>query len=496
MAKKQHQKIFDSDTENAKDVIDENTNDLISKLPDEVLCYIISFLPFESAVQTSFLSTRWRGLWNTALRLVVQYGSVEDIGSATVAFADHIDEPHLSIWRLLYHSNLKMFRNSRRLQFHFGQGSILLATIVANEILHLDFSKGMDEFPGEFGWHFETDNHSHWPGFSSLSKHSFPPYIFVKTLHLISVTCLTSEAVSSMVSKCLFLESLTIKECPGLQTLLIHTGHNFHHLTVFNCLQLMSLHIKAPGLQKFRYGGLLPRFKYESSSCLKDAMLDFRGGPSYDPLKYTDLKASEILPDITNVRILTLCRWTFEHIQIKFLNHFLPEVSRLCPSRAHWPFQLSELRELWWIDSSMDKHNIDALLTFLKLCPSLEKLFINIDPRSYFIPSISHKHSSHEVAEYKRLDHLKVIKMEGVMNEEEEIISLAEHLLEVATTELLIIAKSHENRLCRLVKVQLSNRNCKNVPPPFQEKKYCYKFVEVEEGYSDELCFKHPHMDL
>ena len=157
---------------------------------------------------------------------------------------------------VLFHSNLIMLRNSRRLQFHFGQGSILLATIVANEILHMDFSKGMDEFPGEFGWHFETDNHSYWPGFSSLSKHSFPPYIFFKTLHLISVTCLTSEAVSSMVSKRLFLESLTIKECPGLQTLLIHTGHNFHHLTVLNCLQLMSLHIKAPDLQKFQYSGL------------------------------------------------------------------------------------------------------------------------------------------------------------------------------------------------------------------------------------------------
>ena len=215
---------------------------------------------------------------------------------------------------VLFHSNLIMLRNSRRLQFHFGQGSILLATIVANEILHMDFSKGMDEFPGEFGWHFETDNHSYWPGFSSLSKHSFPPYIFFKTLHLISVTCLTSEAVSSMVSKCLFLESLTIKECPGLQTLLIHTGHNFHQLTVLNCLQLMSLHIKAPDLQKFQYSGL------------PGLNMNLRPGWKMPPLileeahelKYMDLKASEILPDITNARILTLSRWTFEVCSMDF----------------------------------------------------------------------------------------------------------------------------------------------------------------------------------
>ena len=67
---------------------------------------------------------------------------------------------------------------------------------------------------------------------------------------------------------------------------------------------------------------------------------------------------------------------------------------------------------------------------------------------------------------------------------EEDKISLAEHLLEVATMEPLVIAKSHDNHLSKLVKVGL------------QENKFLYKFVKVEEGYSGEICSRHAHMDL
>jgi hypothetical protein len=42
-------------------------------------------------------------------------------------------------------------------------------------------------------------------------------------------------------------------------------------------------------------------------------------------------------------------------------------------------FNFYELRELWWIDSYYkDEYSMDALITFLKLCPSLEQLFVTV----------------------------------------------------------------------------------------------------------------------
>ena len=70
-------------------------------------------------------------------------------------------------------------------------------------------------------------------------------YKFIRCLHLIAVTNLTSEAVSSMLSEFRYLPSLIIKECHGLHSLRIDIGSFFSKLTILNCLQLKSLHIKS-----------------------------------------------------------------------------------------------------------------------------------------------------------------------------------------------------------------------------------------------------------
>ncbi|KAH9782507.1 F-box/FBD/LRR-repeat protein [Citrus sinensis] len=47
-----------------------NKKDRISRMPDSVLCHILSFLPTEAAVRTSILSSRWKFVWTSLPNLM------------------------------------------------------------------------------------------------------------------------------------------------------------------------------------------------------------------------------------------------------------------------------------------------------------------------------------------------------------------------------------------------------------------------------------------
>lgn len=137
-------------------------------------------------------------------------------------------------------------------------------------------------------------------------------------------------------------------------------------------------------------------------------------------------------------------------------------------------FQFYRLKELWWIDYSEGGYNADALMAFLKLCPALERLFVTvhffhfifaclgvcqfvvifllpcfflanyvqIDPKSYREPSTNT--CSKKATRHTELGHLKVVKMEGFLNQEDEI-TLVKHIRELVRVEPLVIAASDEN---------------------------------------------------
>ncbi|XP_061372273.1 F-box protein At2g39490-like [Gastrolobium bilobum] len=371
--------------------MEESVEDLFNNLPDEILSSIVSFLPNENALETSLVCTRWRDLWNQVL---VRYGTTEDITGVVAEFLARFEE-------------LDPLKHPRKLQFHFAEDSALYAAIATNSKLLLDFSSGKKELERQYELQFKL-NKQH------ITYQHVPPTFLVKTLYLKSVSYLASDAASSIISNLEHLENLTIIECSGLLSLCIESKSKLHKLTILDCLQLKSLHLRTSKLKSFIYRGPLPRILPESHFNLCDAMLDFRLGQSCSDYKAQDF--NEALLTIKNSEVLTLCEWTFEAL-------IWPSISL-----SSGNFIFYKLRELRWIDKHMHENSIDALVSFLKLCPALEQLFVTIDPKSYLAPRSNS--CLIQATKYTELEHLKLIKFMGFTSPEDEI-SMAKQLIQL-----------------------------------------------------------------
>ncbi|KAK8677020.1 hypothetical protein V6N13_142577 [Hibiscus sabdariffa] len=287
----------------------QRNEDIISSMHDDILSHVISFLPFKSAVQTSFLSTRWKDVWKR--NFPEREGTIDEAFAAISTFLLHgccdlySEQQPKSDWGFI---------------FNLGKHGFITVAAEPNTALQLDFSNVKHEFP----WRFDLFLDIYGPSYSTWSHHkpsSLP--VNVKTLHLKSVSRTFSEAVSSMMTDFKFLESLTIENCQGLRSLKLDAGSNsrLKKLTILDCQQLESLHLDVYSLRSLRFRGKLLLFERGYSNTdwfypwsgdfqLVDAMLDFRQGSQCSNIGSCGFQS--FFCDYKDVKSLTLCGWIFE----------------------------------------------------------------------------------------------------------------------------------------------------------------------------------------
>lgn len=414
----------------------------ISKLPDEVLAKILSIYPLDYGSKSVALLT---GLWNRPCIIIKHEGKTSKcvFEYVVIKFLVNFDK----------NNPLKM---PRRLEFHFNQGLILKARIGLNNNLNLDFSEGNQDFSKKCWWNVGVN-----PKGGLLFNFCF------KTLKLTSVNSLNCAFVSSLLRKFQNVKNLIIEKSNGL-VLGVDSLTKLLNLTIQDC-DLDTLFVDALELKSLRYSGSLSRFRFYKVMNLEDLMFDFKVGSScYGEKERFDYAG---IRSITDVRVLTLHGWMYKGL-------FEPWLSLT----KH--FTLSKLEDLWWIDACMDDDNINSLFYFLKLCTSLKRLFITIDPQRTSSPKPSASyHKSSKFVQKGKLDKLEIVRLEG-FSREEDIISFKEHLMNFFDAEPYVIEVTPGMHSRRLISMAVES----NKPS-----KFSYKFLdEVEDNIS--LCLKHPHM--
>ncbi|CAH8291447.1 unnamed protein product [Eruca vesicaria subsp. sativa] len=360
----------------------EQRPDIISSLPLELLLYIISFIPFESARLTPFVSTRFRFVWSQALVVAHSHnGSIEAISRFIHNFNEH--DPS---------------KNTRKMELHFDKSTFVSTILAPNNVMHMSFifSDGSKR-EESFCWRIEINK--------QIPRRVESKGFLVKTLCLDSVYSLTHEVVSSMLLDFSLLESLKICDCKGLTSLTIDSPTKLLHLSISGCTKLRYLDIRSSKLKTLHYQGFLPSIKIHEHFNLTSAIFDVRRGPSYCNNAFDDI--GHLLLIIKNSQSLTLCRWMFE------------ELIRPIISSSWTSFQFYKLHELRWIDNSMKQENINPLISFLKLCPSIEHVFITIDSNTYSSNEELSVDSDHGSKHARVLKNLKLVVLEGSKNEED-----------------------------------------------------------------------------
>ncbi|KAJ6416509.1 hypothetical protein OIU84_002382 [Salix udensis] len=412
--------------------------DRSADLPDEVLDMIFSFLPIRNAVQIGVLSTRFKNSWNFSRRLdfdddFARGRSPEDFKSVVNKVFDRHEGSSILRFRLCFDPDREELLVEKWIRKSIEKGV---------EELDLEFYQNGNVFQGR--WPFKLNSEVYEAESLKILKLNMcqldlPPKLkglrFLNTLVLRKII-ITPTLIDTLFQNCSFLETLDLAQCHRIFHLKIFAQKKFKVLRVGDCQEILRIYIDAPNLRSFHYSGHVCFIKFNVVPQLKDVMLNFRPSKGF-----TDtFRVRNLVYDLYPIQVLTTTSTFLEGLSPKFIGGKLREMQ----------FFFGNLKEFHLIMEGAIYCNPYDIISFLKHCPGLEKIFIDLNDFCFVRGPYWELHNRQSFQKYSLpFDSLKFIKLPGFKFQKDELM-LVKFLLERAISLeklVLVTPKSRHGRV-------------------------------------------------
>lgn len=270
----------------------ETGKDIISCLPEYIICKILGSLSIGDAIRTSFLSRDWRYKWR----------KIPDLIFDGQSFSNEQVNPSLIRRNYLRKVNQTLFLHRGNIvrRFEFSSRWEVVSSKVDKWMDHLKVISSVQELKLEFGTEYlvpcfvlQFDNLTtlDLTTCKIILPTSFNGLKNLTTLNLHSITFDQENALDTMVNLCPFLNDLDIQFLLGCPQRLVLRATNIKSLTIFGSLSYFE----------FKENRMVPLLKYATLALdPKETIYDF----------------SNILSNLINVNVLELWGCDYENSMV------------------------------------------------------------------------------------------------------------------------------------------------------------------------------------
>ncbi|RVX08510.1 putative FBD-associated F-box protein [Vitis vinifera] len=378
-------------------------------LPYDVVEKIFSFLPIKKVVQLGTVSMRFRNSWfiNRKLHFDEDFakgrGREEIMWILNSVFRHHLGSK-IDSFRLYFNHDAMESKAESWIRKSVKKGV---------EELDLDFRQGKEPFQIVSDL---IDVES-----IRILKLSFCElHLPLKPKGLCSLNTLVlrkmpaSEGlIQTVFANCLLLENLELLHCSKVFHLKISTGKlkRFRELKVVECTDLSSIHISAPTLRSFFYHGYFSKLSFNGSlPQLKDVILCCP--PARSCLEM--VRTRNLLLNLVHVACLTVSSTFLEGLSQKYEKGDLRAMQ----------FSLGNMKELHLIMDATSFCNPHDISSFIRNCPCIEKVFIDLNNFSFgcgYYWELHAKKKFQEDSQPLKFEFLKYVKLKGFKFERPEL---------------------------------------------------------------------------